>query len=228
MLLVLTLRKQVLLFKQMTGFLWCSFGEAPFLVEGCCCKVFFTNFYGDSLTSSTCLIQNYDILFKFLFLTCLNKSFQSLKTPKDSMDFGMEITKDTGTSSNLFFTYTSPVNWFPMEGLIMLLLCCIYSACRCCGLKWIHPSINATVNENKIEIEVLIADSSYYYLSLQNHCPKIMHTIIFHNSANTVREDWEGCTRQCISSMDLDMHLKQRRCPKTCSKMSGKTSGCFS
>lgn len=104
MLLVLTLRKQVLLFKQMKGFLWCSFGEAPFLVEGCCCKVFSTNFHGDSLTSSTCLIQNYDILFKFLFLTCLNKSFQSLKMPKDSMDFGMEITKDTGTSSNLFFT----------------------------------------------------------------------------------------------------------------------------
>lgn len=116
MLLVLTLRKQVLLLKQMKGFLWCSFGEAP------CWKVCFTNCHGDSLTSSTCLIQNYGILFKFLFLTCLNKSFQSLKTPKDSMDFGMEITKDTGTSSNLFFTYTSPVNWFPMEGLI--LLCC--------------------------------------------------------------------------------------------------------
>lgn len=124
------------------------------LVKGYCWKVCFTNFHGDSLTSSTCLIQNYGILFKFLFLTCLNKSFQSLKTPKDSMDFGMEITKDTGTSSNLFFSYTSPVNWFPMEGLIMLLLCCIYIACRCCGLKWIHLSINATVNE--IEIEVLI------------------------------------------------------------------------
>ena len=41
----------------------------------------------------------------------------------------------------------------------------------------------------KIEIEVLTADSSYYYLSLQNHCPKIMHTINFHYSANTVRED---------------------------------------
>lgn len=127
MLLVLTLRKQVLLFKQMKGFLWWSFGEALFLVKGCCWKVCFTNFYGDSLTSSTCLIQNCGILFMFLFLTCLNKSFQSLKMPRVSMDFGMEITKDTGTSSNLFFTYASPVNWFPIEGLIMLLLCSIYS-----------------------------------------------------------------------------------------------------